>query len=179
MPGQPPGDLIRVERQAGVATITLNRPERRNALTPALFGVLAEQFDAVAASDDDRVLVPTSASDAFCTGADLTGGDDDAKRLNEGPVSRAQWTRDTTAAALSLHRVGKPTIAAVNGTAAGGGCNLAVGCDVVFAAESARFAEIFVNRGLAIDYAGTWDFETTLEYEVEAQARCLGTHDFR
>ncbi len=248
-----PGDAIRVERQDGVATITLSRPERRNALTPELFGALAKHFDAVAANDDDRVLVLTGAGEAFCTGADLMSGDDDAKRrLDAGEVSRAQWVRDTTAAALSLHRVGKPTIAAVNGTAAGAGCNLALGCDVVFAAESARFAEIFINRGLAIDYAGTWllprliglqrakdlafrgdlidarqalelglvlevlpdgelvtrvaeyaqmlagkppiplgmikhglnratawDFETALEYEVETQARCIDTHDFR
>ncbi|MDP6978989.1 MAG: enoyl-CoA hydratase-related protein [Myxococcota bacterium] len=252
MDSQSPDQAIRIERQDGVATITLDRPERRNALTPALFRVLADRFDEVAANPNDRVLVLTGAGEAFCTGADLTGGGDEAKRLGEGFVSRAQWTRDTTAAALSLHRIGKPTIAAVNGTAAGGGCNLALGCDIVFAAESARFAEIFINRGLALDYAGTWllprlvglqrakdlafrgelidakealalglvlevlpdaaltdrvaeyartiaakppialglikqglnratawDFETALEYEVEAQAQCLGTHDFR
>ena len=50
----------------------------------------------------------------------------------------------------------KPTIAAVNGVATGGGCNIGLGCDIVFAAESARFAEIFVNRGLSLDYAGIW-----------------------
>jgi 2-(1,2-epoxy-1,2-dihydrophenyl)acetyl-CoA isomerase len=60
------------------------------------------------------------------------------------------------AAARSLHRLPKPTIAAVNGVAAGGGCNLALGCDVAFAAESARFSQIFVNRGLIVDYGGTW-----------------------
>jgi 2-(1,2-epoxy-1,2-dihydrophenyl)acetyl-CoA isomerase len=245
-------DHIRIDRQEGVATITLDRPEMRNALTPSLFRALAAHLDAVAANPEDRVLVLTGAGEAFCTGADLTGSGDETRRLGEGPVSRAQWTRQTTAAALSLHRMGKPTIAAVNGVAAGGGCNLALGCDIVFAAESARFTEIFVNRGLALDYAGTWllprlvglqrakdlafrgdlldaheahafglvlevvpdaalsarvaeyahvlaskppvalgliknglnrattwDFETALEYEVEAQARCLGTYDFR
>lgn len=247
-----PSESIRIARQEGVVTITLDRPEKRNALTPALFQELGARFDEVAANPEDRVMILTGAGEAFCTGADLTGGGDEAKRLGEGPVARAQWTRDTTSAALALHRVGKPTIAAVNGTAAGGGCNLALGCDIVFAAESARFAEIFVNRGLALDYAGTWllprlvglqrakdlafrgdlidaheaqalglvlevvpntklpgrvadyarglagkppialslmktgldratawDFETALEYEIEAQAQCLGTHDFR
>ncbi|MCP4004357.1 MAG: hypothetical protein GY725_09190 [bacterium] len=252
MSSSPPDPSIRVSRQGGVVTIRLDRPEKRNSLTPALFEALGAQFDAVAANPEDRVLILTGAGEAFCTGADLSGGGDAAERLAGGPVSRAQWTRQTTSAALSLHRIGKPTIAAVNGTAAGGGCNLALGCDIVFAAESARFSEIFVNRGLALDYAGTWllprlvglqrakdlafngalidarqalelglvlevvpdhalaarvadyarvlaskppialgliknglnratawDFETALEYEVEAQSQCLGTHDFR
>lgn len=247
-----PQNSIRIHREDGVATITLDRPEMRNALTPACFQELGALFDEVAQNPDDRVLVLTGAGNAFCAGADLRGGGDEAKQLARGPVSRVQWTRQTTAAALSLHRVGKPTIAAVNGVAAGGGCNLALGCDIVFAAESARFAEIFVNRGLALDYAGTWllprlvglqrakdiafrgdlieareaqevglvlevvpddrlashvaeyaralaskppmalgfiksgldratswDFETALEYEVDAQAQCLGSHDFR
>ena len=156
MEASTPQAPIRIERQDGIATITLDRPEMRNALTPALFEALGALLDEVAANPDDRVLVLTGTGHAFCSGADLSGGDDDARRLAEGPVSRAQWTRQTTAAALSLHRMAKPTIAAVNGVAAGGGCNLALGCDIVFAAESARFAEIFVNRGLALDYAGTW-----------------------
>lgn len=243
---------IRLERHDGVVTITLDRPGRRNALTPGLFQELAARFDEVGANPDDRVLVLTGVGDAFCAGADLAGGGEEVARLSEGPESRARWVRETTAAALSLHRIGKPTIAAVNGVAAGGGCNLALGCDIVFAAESARFAQVFVNRGLALDYAGTWllprrvglqrakdlafrgdllgareacelglvlevvpdaelggrvaeyarvlagkppialglikrgldratawDFETALEYEVEAQSRCLGTEDFR
>jgi 2-(1,2-epoxy-1,2-dihydrophenyl)acetyl-CoA isomerase len=247
-----PREVLRIGRQDGIVTITLDRPEKRNALTPAHFEALGAHFDAVAANPADRVLVLTGAGEAFCTGADLSPSGNEARRLTEGPVSRAQWTRQTTAAALALHRIGKPTIAAVNGTAAGGGCNLALGCDVVFAAESARFAEIFVNRGLGLDYAGTWllprlvglqrakdlafrgdlidacearelglvlevvpddelstrvaayasslaakppvalglikngldratawDFETALEYEVQAQAQCLGTRDFR
>lgn len=247
-----PHDPIRISRHDGVVTLTLDRPERRNALTPAHFQLLAQHFDAVAANPDDRIVVLTGVGEAFCTGADLTGSGDEAKSLAGNPTAREQWTRRTTAAALALHRIPKPTIAAVNGTAAGGGCNLALGCDVVFAAESARFAEIFVNRGLALDYAGTWllprlvglqrakdlafrgelidareaerlglvlevvpddalakhvaeyarslaakppialaaikrglnqattwNFETTLEFEVEAQARCLGSHDFR
>jgi 2-(1,2-epoxy-1,2-dihydrophenyl)acetyl-CoA isomerase len=244
--------MIELERKEGVATITLRRPESRNALTPSLFQELAARLDEVAANPDDRVLVLTGAGDAFCSGADLSGSSEAAARLAEGPVGRADWIRTTTAAALALHRLPKPTLAAVNGVAAGGGCNLALGCDLVFAAESARFAEIFVNRGLALDYAGTWllprlvglqrakdlafrgelvdarqalelglvlevlpddalaervagyarnlarkppialslikrglnratswSFEEALEYEVESQATCLGSQDFR
>ena len=147
---------IEVRREAGIVTITLRRPEKRNALTPALFERLGACFDEIAANPDDRVMVLTGAGEAFCSGADLTGSDAVAERVTRGPIARTQLVREMIAPALALHRIPKPTIAAVNGIAAGAGCNLALGCDIVFAAESARFTEVFVNRGLSLDYAGTW-----------------------
>jgi enoyl-CoA hydratase/carnithine racemase len=149
-------DAITLSRDAGVATITLNRPKVKNALTPELFAELGERFDEVAANPDDRVLVLTGCGEAFCSGADLSGGGAQAERLGRGPIARKQFTAETMLPALKLHRLPKPTIAAVNGVAAGGGCNLALGCDIVFAGQSARFAEVFVNRGLTVDYGGTW-----------------------
>jgi 2-(1,2-epoxy-1,2-dihydrophenyl)acetyl-CoA isomerase len=149
-------DAIVLTRDAGVATITLNRPNVKNALTPELFAELGQRFDEVAANPDDRVLILTGSGEAFCSGADLSGGGDQAKRITQGPIARREFTRETLRPALKLHRLPKPTIAAVNGVAAGGGCNLALGCDIVFAAQSARFAQVFVNRGLAVDYGGTW-----------------------
>ena len=149
-------DCIQVQRQDGVATVTLDRPGARNALTPELFAQLGELFDEVASNPADRVLVLTGNGTAFCSGADLTGSADTLRQIAAGPVSRGQWARKTIASALALHRLPKPTIAAVNGVAAGAGCNLALGCDIVFAAESASFSQIFVNRGLALDYGGTW-----------------------
>jgi enoyl-CoA hydratase/carnithine racemase len=147
---------IELTRDAGVATITLNRPAVKNALTPDLFSELGERFDEVAANPEDRVLVLTGSGEAFCSGADLGGGGAQAERLGQGPIARKQFTTETLRPALKLHRLPKPTIAAVNGVAAGGGCNLALGCDIVFAGQSARFAEVFVNRGLTVDYGGTW-----------------------
>jgi enoyl-CoA hydratase/carnithine racemase len=149
-------DSFQVAREGGVVTLRIARPERNNALTPAHFARLAGHFNEVAANPDDRVLVLTGTGRAFCSGADLTSSDGSASRLGHGPIARAQFARETIAPALALHRLPKPTIAAVNGVAAGGGCNLALGCDVVFAGESARFSEIFVDRGLALDYGGTW-----------------------
>jgi 2-(1,2-epoxy-1,2-dihydrophenyl)acetyl-CoA isomerase len=149
-------DSIRLTRNAGVATISLNRPKVKNALTPEHFSELGRCFDEVAANPDDRVLILTGSGEAFCTGADLTGSGDLAERLTRGPIARRQFTAETILPALKLHRLPKPTIAAVNGIAAGGGCNLALGCDVVFAARSARFAQVFVDRGLSVDYGGTW-----------------------
>jgi 2-(1,2-epoxy-1,2-dihydrophenyl)acetyl-CoA isomerase len=128
----------------------------KNALTPDLFAELGRRFDEVAANPDDRVLVLTGGGEAFCSGADLSGGGEQAERIGHGPIARREFTRETLLPALKLHRLPKPTIAAVNGVAAGGGCNLALGCDIVFAGESARFAQVFVNRGLAVDYGGTW-----------------------
>lgn len=152
----PEQDAIQLTRHAGIATITLNRPKVKNALTPDLFSELGRRFDEVAANPEDRVMVLTGSGEAFCSGADLSGAGEQTKRLTQGPIARREFTRETLLPALKLHRLPKPTIAAVNGVAAGGGCNLALGCDIVFAAESARFVQVFVNRGLAVDYGGTW-----------------------
>jgi 2-(1,2-epoxy-1,2-dihydrophenyl)acetyl-CoA isomerase len=147
---------IQLTRQAGITTIALNRPKVKNALTPDLFNELGRYFDEVAANPDDRVMVLTGCGEAFCAGADLAGPGDQTKRITQGPIARREFARETLLPALKLHRLPKPTIAAVNGVAAGGGCNLALGCDLVFAGQSARFAQVFVNRGLAVDYGGTW-----------------------
>lgn len=153
---EPDDHCIELRREDGIATITLRRPERRNALTPALFDRLGACFDEVAAHPGDRVMILTGQGAAFCAGADLSGSPESVELLGQGPVARAQFTRRAVAAALALHRIPKPTLAAVNGVAAGGGCNLALGCDIVFAGESARFSQIFVDRGLTLDYGGTW-----------------------
>jgi 2-(1,2-epoxy-1,2-dihydrophenyl)acetyl-CoA isomerase len=153
---KPEQEAIVLTRDAGVATLTFNRPSVKNALTPELFGELGERFDEIAANPDDRVLVLTGSGGAFCSGADLGGGGERTKGVGGNPITRKQFTRETLLPALKLHRLPKPTIAAVNGVAAGAGCNIALGCDVVFAGQSARFAQVFVNRGLAVDYGGTW-----------------------
>lgn len=147
---------ITVTREQGVVTVTLDRQKVNNALTPAHFDELGGVFDEIAATPDDRVMILTGAGNAFCAGADLGGSGSGAERLGQGPVAREQWVRETTAASRKLHHLPKPTIAAVNGVAAGGGCNLALGCDIVFAGESARFTEVFINRALSLDYGGSW-----------------------
>lgn len=147
---------LRLERDAGVATLTIARPEKKNALSSAMFRDLARFIEDVANRDDDRVLVVRGTGDAFCAGADLTDDDADGKMTGLGPLEGAQWMREITRGARALAHLAKPSIAAVNGVAAGAGMNLALGCDIVFAAESARFTEIFVKRGLSVDFGGTW-----------------------
>jgi enoyl-CoA hydratase/carnithine racemase len=142
-------DTIIVERSEGVVTVTLNRPERKNAATPAMWDELQTTFTEVAQRSSDRVLVLTGAGGAFCSGADLSdlGGPGDHQLVRMRLLSDA---------ALALHRIPKPTIAKVTGIAAGAGCNLAFGCDLIVASDEARFSEIFSRRGLSIDCGGSW-----------------------
>lgn len=132
--------------------LTIDRPERKNAIPYDGWGILADAFDEFGQSKD-RVLVLTGAGGAFCAGADL-----DADRfIEESSVAAAhQRMKVVGRAATALHRLTKPTMAAVDGVAVGAGMNLALGCDVVIASERARFSEIFVRRGLSLDFGGTW-----------------------
>ena len=138
-------DLI-VERAGGVVTATLNRPEKKNALTYGLFDALGALFDEVSASDADRALVLRGAGGSFSSGMDLSDRPEGVQ-----PGSRAALDR-IHAAALKLHRCTKPTIAAVDGLAVGAGMSLAIGCDLVYASSTARFCAIFARRGLSVDF---------------------------
>lgn len=146
-------DWIRIEDRGPLRWLTLDRPDRKNAVpSPDGWGELAREFEAFERSDL-RVLVITGAGGDFCSGADL-----DPSRLAEVPstITRKRAMNRVADAALALHRISKPTIAAVDGVAAGAGMNLALGCDVVVATDRARFSEIFVRRGLSVDFGGTW-----------------------
>jgi 2-(1,2-epoxy-1,2-dihydrophenyl)acetyl-CoA isomerase len=143
-------ETIQVERAGGVVTVTLDRPDKMNALNGTMFDELHQVFDEVADDDEDRVLVITGNGKGFCSGADLSD-------VPEGPPRHGlQRLRTIGDVALRLHRLAKPTIAKVNGVAVGAGCNLALGCDLVVAADSARFSEIFAKRGLSVDFGGSW-----------------------
>jgi 2-(1,2-epoxy-1,2-dihydrophenyl)acetyl-CoA isomerase len=140
-----------VHRADGVATLTLNRPDKMNAITAEMWGELRDVFDEVARNHDDRVLVVTGAGRAFCAGADLA-----EQGMPPSSGARLVHMRGVGQSAAALRGIPKPTIAKVNGVAAGAGLNLALGCDLVIASEAARFSEIFVKRALSIDYGGSW-----------------------
>jgi len=141
---------LRVERSDnGVVTLTLNRPHVKNALTSEMWEPLRQIFHEIRETSSDRVLVITGAAGAFCAGADLSGGAATGKHAMDSMHS-------VNAAALALHTLTKPTLAKVPGDAVGAGMNLALGCDLVVAGESARFSEIFARRGLSVDFGGTW-----------------------
>jgi enoyl-CoA hydratase/carnithine racemase len=143
-------ETLLVERAPnGVVTLTLNRPEKKNAMNRAMFDELLAVFREVNDSPTDRVLVITGAGSAFCSGADLADRATDARHS----LARLHWVADI---ALALHRIPRPVIAKVNGVAVGAGMNLALGCDLIVASEHARFSELFARRGLSIDFAGSW-----------------------
>jgi 2-(1,2-epoxy-1,2-dihydrophenyl)acetyl-CoA isomerase len=147
-------ETILLDRSDGIATITLNRPELKNAANGLMWEELLAAFDDVASTPSDRVLVITGAGDGFCSGADLsfiTGSGEKGERAHF--INSMRRVADC---ALTLHRIAKPTIAKVNGVAAGAGCNLALGCDLIVASDTARFSEIFAKRGLSIDFGGSW-----------------------
>ncbi len=130
----------------GVRTLTLNRPERKNAINPQLWEELADALRATA-RDDVRVLVITGAGGAFCSGADISNPED---------IHPRHKLRRLTDVALALHELAIPTIAKVNGVAVGAGWNLALGCDLVVATPESRFCQVFSKRGLSVDLGGSW-----------------------
>lgn len=146
-------DNVIVERgggaDEGIVTVTLNRPEKKNAVTTPMWRELLAVFGEIARRTDDRVVVLTGAGGAFCSGADLT--DPTVGELHDLPRMRL-----IDSVAVALHRLPQPTIAKVRGVAVGAGCNMALGCDLVVASDDARFSEIFSLRGLSIDFGGSW-----------------------
>jgi 2-(1,2-epoxy-1,2-dihydrophenyl)acetyl-CoA isomerase len=139
-----------VERSSeGIVTVTLHRPEKKNAIDGPMWDELMAVFREVAESTSDRVLVLTGSGGAFCAGADLSPVSGETRHQLDR-MHHFSWV------GLALHEIPKPTIAKVNGVAVGAGLNLALGCDLIVAGESARFSEIFVKRGLAIDLGGSW-----------------------
>lgn len=145
-------DWLKTESVERVRWLTIDRPETKNAIPADGWPELGDAFVDFERSDD-RVLVVTGAGGEFCSGAEL-----DTDRFSSGPsVSEAHRRMKMVGrAATELHTITKPTVAAVDGVAVGAGMNLAIGCDVVVATERARFSEIFVRRGLTVDFGGTW-----------------------
>ncbi|MGD2101051.1 MAG: enoyl-CoA hydratase-related protein [Acidimicrobiia bacterium] len=136
----------------GVRWLTIDRPDRKNAIPADGWHLLGEALTGFEVSSD-RVLVVTGAGGDFCAGVDL-GGD---RFTGDSSVTDTHRRMKTIGqVALALHRCTKPTVAAVDGVAVGAGMNLALGCDVVIASDRARFSEIFVRRGLSVDFGGTW-----------------------
>ena len=151
-------ETLIVERDdSGVVTVTLNRPEKKNALSVQMTLELTQVLDEIADSRDDHVLVLTGAGDAFTSGADLSPEKGESSFGGSTSVGQSlQGMRRLGRLITRLHDLPQPTIAAVNGVAVGAGCNIALGCDLVIASDTARFSEIFARRGLSIDGGGSW-----------------------
>jgi 2-(1,2-epoxy-1,2-dihydrophenyl)acetyl-CoA isomerase len=155
-------DELLVELDEGVLRLTINRPDARNALTYEIRQLFVEQFQRADADLAVRSVILTAAGDrAFCTGADLRSRPPshpkpaDAPERAVGDAARmiaSGWQR----VIASILDCSKPVVAGVNGTAAGGGLHLALACDLVIAADNARFISVFVRRGIAPDAGGAY-----------------------
>jgi 2-(1,2-epoxy-1,2-dihydrophenyl)acetyl-CoA isomerase len=168
-------DPVKYNADDGVATITLNRPAAMNAMTNGLMGGISRALTQVAADETVRVVVITGEGRGFCAGADLahvaegnTAGQDEAGENETDDGANGSGTFNTAMRALMDCPV--PTIARVNGPAAGGGFGLALACDVTIAARSAFFVATFGPRlGIVPDMGATWSIPLRV-----GRARALG-----
>ena len=152
-------DVI-VERHDGVMLLRLNRPDRMNAMGGNLIGELRAAFAEGSRDDRVRAFVVTGEGRAWCAGADLQAIGGRPEDQDQGAPSGRYRATDPLGGAgrtiLDIYRSGKPTIAAVNGVAVGGGFGLCTAFDVRIASDQARFGTIFIKRALASDYGLSW-----------------------
>jgi 2-(1,2-epoxy-1,2-dihydrophenyl)acetyl-CoA isomerase len=141
-----------VERAGAVSTITLNRPDARNALDMAMRQEMVAALDEVEADPAARVLILRGAGEHFCAGGDVKLMRERRHTATEGRA-RVQLLNRLVARLVDFPR---PTIAMVDGFAVGAGCNLALCCDLIVASDRARFGEVFAKIGLVPDGGGSW-----------------------
>jgi len=158
---------ILFSKEEGIGTLTLNRPDSLNALGGNMRQEILAALEGAVADDEIRVIVITGAGKGFCAGGDVkefvSGTSQTETRL---PFDQRP-TRDKIV--LLLQATGKPVIASVNGVAAGGGCNLALACDLRIASDRARFGEVFVRRGIHPDWGGIWFLPRIVGYAKAAE----------
>ncbi len=142
-------------KEEGIATLTLNRPDKMNALIPGIREGLYNAVEDTAKDNEVRVLVITGTGRAFCSGADV-------KAITENASQPARVEREREVQVQRVHlailllRCGKPVIAAINGVAVGWGLDLALACDIRIASDKARFSEAYVKRGMVPTGGGTF-----------------------
>ena len=147
-------NAIAYKLEKNVAWITLNRPEARNAVNAEMREEIIAVLTDARTNPEIRALVLTGSGKGFCTGADLSGP---RGQVPTGPGAGREVMKGSSQRLIrALWELEKPVVAAVNGVAAGLGSHLAFACDLVIASEEARFIEIFVRRGIAIDAGGAF-----------------------
>jgi 2-(1,2-epoxy-1,2-dihydrophenyl)acetyl-CoA isomerase len=154
----------------GVLTLTLNRPQRLNAMSNALIEAMNRELTRARDDAAIRAVLLTGTGRGFCAGADLAGGGTVDSAANVPPDLGANMDRIFNPMIRAMRSLPKPIVGAINGVAAGGGANLALACDIVLAARSARFDQAFVRISLLPDLGGTWFLPHTVG---DARARGL------
>jgi 2-(1,2-epoxy-1,2-dihydrophenyl)acetyl-CoA isomerase len=167
-----PYDNIKIASEAGIATITLDRPEKLNAFVGHMRRDLAEALEHAASDRTVRVVIVTGAGRGFCAGADVAYMNELMERQD-----MEEFTRLLNAGRrvlTTMRQMQKPIIAAVNGAAYGAGFNLALGCDIRLAAESASFSQSFVKVGLHPDWGGTYFLPRVVPTNLACEMFFLG-----
>ncbi len=160
-------EYVLLDKKDKVATLTLNRPDKYNAFAGRMREEILEAVEDANADPAVHVVVITGAGKAFCSGGDV----------NEFVSGTSQaLSRTSPSERYTMHKViltinsgGKPFIAAVNGVAAGGGCNLALACDIRIASEKARFGQVFIRRGAFPDWGGIYFLPRLVGYSKAAE----------
>jgi len=165
-----------VDRKDGLVTLTFNRPEKKNALNADSWAGLDAVLREVAANPEDRALVLRGAGGNFSTGADLGGGlAGGGKGLTGGPPQAVVHEMRIVGELINrLHRLPKPTLAVVDGVAVGVALGLVLACDLAVASDRARFCEVFVQRGLALDGGTSWSLPRVIGLRRAKQMAFFG-----
>ena len=172
--------LLEKDGKTHIARLTLNRPEKRNALNDQTMDELGDALEDVEADDAVRVLILTGAGTSFCAGGDLEslpGGSEPGAWASENPDDIRRGFSKVQRFMLCLQRMEKPVIAMVNGTAVGAGFDIACACDIRIGSPDARFMVAYVRIGLFPGFGGTWLYPRMLG-SIGKAAELLFTGDF-
>ncbi|MCB1914796.1 MAG: crotonase/enoyl-CoA hydratase family protein [Rhodocyclaceae bacterium] len=169
-------EFVQYEQRDAIVTLTLNRPDQRNALTdPGQWDDLADACRRVQRDDSVKVVVLTGAGSAFCAGGNVKDFHEKKGLAAGSPAQiRENYRRGIQRIPMAFWRLDVPTIAAVNGPAIGAGCDLACMADIRIASENARFAESFVRLGLIPGDGGAWFLQRILGYSRAAELSFTG-----
>ncbi len=164
--------VLQTDVDGGVVRLTLNRPDKRNALDTELLEALRTTLERLASDEGCRCIVLTGAGKAFCAGGDVN---DMVGRRGRALATRQRLEWGLNAIALSMMEMEKPILAKVNGDAFGAGCNLALACDLLYADAAARFGQTFVRMGLIPDTGGTFSLPRRIGLHRAKELVFLGT----
>jgi len=160
-------EFVLFNKEGGIGTITLNRPDSMNALGGGMRQEILAAVETAVADPEVKVIVITGAGKAFCAGGDVKEFVSGGTRAEATLSIDQRPTRDRVV--LLIQSTGKPVIASVNGVAAGGGCNLALACDMRILSDRARFGQTFVRRGIHPDWGGVWLLPRLVGYAKAAE----------
>jgi len=164
---------ILFEKEGGVATVTLNRPDRLNSLTTGMYRELSSIMKQINRDDEIKTVILTGAGKGFCAGSDVS--DRLARRVEKGTEeNRFETLQPVGAVALEIAEVDKPIVGGINGVAVGAGLSLVLLCDIRIASDKARFGAVWINMGLIPDLGATYFLPKTVGMEKALELMLTG-----